>query len=260
MNQKVMHFEQVTLLITHYNRSQSLERLLDTFISLGISFGDIVVSDDCSKDEHLALLRALEQRVHLKLVTATRNKGLANNINKGEAHIQTPYTLYVQEDFVPTDAFPKRLENALAMMEGDRAVDLVKFYAYIPYPYLKEVNEFGFSEMYLPFMGIRYTKIYQYTDHPHLRRRDFIDKFGKYDEGIPSDRAEYNMCLSFIRNKGKGYFYTDFTTLFVQANSAAEPSTVDRLNWRNSRNVFVSLLRNVYRQIKYNVDIYFKTG
>jgi GT2 family glycosyltransferase len=54
-------FPTITLLVTHYNRSKSLERLLTAFADLDVAFGDIVVSDDGSKPEHLNALRALQQ-------------------------------------------------------------------------------------------------------------------------------------------------------------------------------------------------------
>ncbi len=46
-------FPNVTLLITHYNRSGSLERLLNAFEKLNCSFENIVVSDDGSKAFHI---------------------------------------------------------------------------------------------------------------------------------------------------------------------------------------------------------------
>ena len=46
-------FPAVTLLITHYNRSNSLERLLNAFKALDVIFGDIIVSDDSSKEVHI---------------------------------------------------------------------------------------------------------------------------------------------------------------------------------------------------------------
>ena len=48
-----LSFPGVTLLVTVYNRSRSLDRLLDAFKQLNCHFGDIVVSDDGSKPEHL---------------------------------------------------------------------------------------------------------------------------------------------------------------------------------------------------------------
>lgn len=253
---ETMHFEDTSLLITHYNRSQSLERLLQAFERINVTFSEVVVSDDCSRPEHLIALENLAEQFKFRLVTTPINGGLGHNINKGQAVITTPYTLYVQEDFVPTEAFPERLIQALGMMGEDQAIDFMRFYAYIPYPYLKPQNDFGFSEMHLPFPGYRYKKIYQYSDHPHLRRSTFIEKFGKYKEGVSVDRAEYQMCISFLRNKGKGYFYNDFKGLFDQVNTTTEPSTATRSDWKNRSNFFISSIRNIYRQLKYNYDIY----
>lgn len=254
-----MHFNNTSLLITHYNRSQSLDRLLQAFKRLEVSFSEIVVSDDCSCAEHLTPVEDLATHFKFRLLTSSENSGLGHNINKGQAVITTPYTLYVQEDFVPTAAFPERLVHALGMMEDDPTIDLMRFYAYLSYPYLKPENDYGFSEMYLPFLGYRYKKIYQYSDHPHLKRSSFTAKFGRYKEGLSVDRTEYQMCLSFLQNKGRGFFFNDFKDLFVQVNTVAEPSTAIRNNWRNSSNLLITSIRNVYRQFKYNYDIYLNT-
>ncbi|MGA0558527.1 glycosyltransferase family 2 protein [Larkinella sp. VNQ87] len=251
------HFPGVTLLITHYNRSSSLERLLRTFRELNCTFDDIVVSDDGSKPEHLTVLRSLAKPYKFRLITTPQNKGLANNINKGQEAVKTPYTLYVQEDFIPKSAFATHFRDALAMMNEDDTLDIVRFYAYFAYPYLEPYKN-GYSRMlYKPWYG-DYNKIYYYSDHPHLRRSSFLDKFGRYVEGIKSDKTEYRMCLSFIKKKGKGLFLTDFNAMFEQKNSEDEPSTVTRSNWRHQNtNFFVIWGRALYRQIKYNYELLF---
>jgi len=87
------NFKGITLLVTHYNRSRSLERLLNSFKSLQCVFEDIVVSDDGSKPEHLDYLKSLQSTLSFRLITTEKNKGLGNNINKGQDAIRTPYTL-----------------------------------------------------------------------------------------------------------------------------------------------------------------------
>lgn len=245
------------MLITHYNRSSSLERLLKTFHELNCTFDDIVVSDDGSKPEHLNVIRNLKKHYPFRLITTPKNKGLANNLNKGQEAVKTPYTLYVQEDFAPKPAFTTHFKDALDIMNQEKELDIVRFYAYYPYPYLEPYKN-GFSKMlYKPWYG-DYTKIYYYSDHPHLRRSNFLDKFGRYAEGIKSDKTEYQMCLSFIKKKGKGLFLTDFNAMFEQKNSEDEPSTVTRSNWRHQNtNFFVVWGRALYRQIKYNFDLNF---
>src|SRR5690554_1289969 len=120
-------FRDVGLLITHYNRSNSFKRLLLSFERLGCVFNEIVVSDDGSNHEHLEVIKNLSNEFNFKLVTAKRNSGLGNNINKGQDVIFSKYTLYVQEDFMPTEMFPNCLKNSLNMIEEDEDLDIIKF-------------------------------------------------------------------------------------------------------------------------------------
>src|SRR6476620_1594263 len=139
-------FEEVSLLITHYNRSKSLERLLQHLVSKDIKFGEIIVSDDASKEEYQHHLKQLQEKFSFKLVSTPQNKGLGNNINKGQDQVTKPFTLYIQEDFLPKPLFAKKLQVALNFMKADKEIDFVRFYAYFKYPHLKPVSD-GFSEM-----------------------------------------------------------------------------------------------------------------
>src|SRR5690349_11342289 len=122
-------FEDVSLLVTHYNRSRSLERLLQAFYNLKCHFGEIVVSDDGSKPEHLEYIQHLQQAYNFILITTPENKGLGNNINKGQDAVSLPYTLYVQEDFEPSAQFPQTFSNALNIMQQRNDIDIVRLYA-----------------------------------------------------------------------------------------------------------------------------------
>jgi len=250
------HFEGVTLLVTHYNRSNSLERLLQSFKALECRFDDIVVSDDGSRKEHLDYIQDLQQRYTFRLITTPKNKGLGNNINKGQDAVTTPYTLYVQEDFVPQEKFPASFRHALSYIKEDSSIDIVRFYAYFKFPYLKPFKE-GFSEMVFKLWYPGYKKFYYYSDHPHLRRTNFFNKFGRYPEGLKVEATEYKMMMSFLKNKGKALFYEQYTELFDQRNSSEEPSTVKRNFWRESNNVLITLARHTYRYLRFNYDFLF---
>lgn len=252
------HFTDVTLLITHYNRSESLERLLTTFRDQRCSFDEIVVSDDGSKTEHLEKLRILKHQFAFKLIESPQNKGLGHNINKGQDAVKTPYTLYVQEDFVPEVLFTERFKDSIRFMNERPELDIVRFYAYFKYPFLKAYKN-GFSEMRFsqwPWYW-NYRKFYCYSDHPHLRRSNFFEKFGRYPEGEKGDVTEYRMMMSFIRKSGKGLFYDDFKALFDQRNTTDEPSTMKRNYWRESENFMVTWMRYAYRQARFNIDFHF---
>jgi glycosyltransferase involved in cell wall biosynthesis len=250
------HFENVTLLVTHYNRSRSLERLLASFKRLNCRFGAIIVSDDGSKTPQLDFVKTLQSPFQFELVTTPVNKGLTNNINKGQDAVKTPYILYVQEDFDPTEAFPAKLADALSLMEERKDVDMTRFYAYFKYPHLLPYKK-GFSEMKFNFWQPGYKKFYQYSDHPHLKRNSFSEKFGRYIEGTGTEEGEYLMMIRFLRKKGKSLFYEDFQALFLQKNSSDEPSTVKRDTIRRSDNILISFIRVCYRNVKLNINYLF---
>lgn len=215
----------VTLLITHYNRSASLERSLKAFRELNCSFEDIVVSDDGSKPEHLERLRELQREYSFRLVTTPVNRGLGHNLNKGQDAVKTPYTLYVQEDFRPTPLFPRRFSDALEIMEDRKDVDIVRFYAQRSYPHRKPYKN-GYSEMIFRLTRPGTAKFFYYSDTPHLRRRTFFEKFGRYAEGIKAIKGEKRMVMSFLQARGKG-METDVSNIFIHENSEAERSTQD---------------------------------
>ena len=252
--EKKYFFEDITLLITHYNRTSSLERLLSKFDTLKCSFREVIVSDDCSVVLHLEKLKKLSEIYRFKLLTSAVNRGLANNINKGQDEVRTPFTLYVQEDFIPEDIFPEKLNVAVQALGERPDIDMVRFYAYFKYPYLKPYKG-GFSEMTFKYLSMDYNKFYYYSDHPHLRRDNFTAKFGKYVEGIKSDRAEYKMMFSFLKAKGKALYYDDYQGLFEQKNDSAEPSTIKRNFLRESSNSLIAGIRHLYRFIRFNIDL-----
>lgn len=249
-------FPGITLLITVYNRSRSLERLLMALSALGCSFEDIVVSDDGSKPEHLDNIRSLQQRFSFRLITAPVNKGLGNNLNKGQDAVNTPYTLYVQEDFVPRSIFPRSLKEALQHMQDREDLDLVRFYSYFKYPCLKPIRE-GWSEMQFRPTYLGYKKYYMYSDHPHLRRSNFFEKFGRYIEGLRPEATEYKMMMKFLRKRGKAFYYEGYRDIFDQVNPPEEPSTVKRENWRTTDNLLIAAVRHMYRHVKFRIDYWF---
>ncbi len=255
---KEYHFPSITLLITHYNRSKSLERLFMTFSELEIYFKEIIVSDDSSKTIHQEYIKTIQQKHQFIYITSPINKGLGNNINKGQEMASAPYTLYVQEDFIPSSDFGIHLENAYDILEKENKFDMARFYAYRKYPYLKSYKH-GFAEMKFSIWNLGTNKFYYYSDHPHLRRSNFLNKFGKYVEGVKGDKTEYLMMFSFLQKKGKSIIFENYQQLFTQVNTSIEPSTMKRTKWRESNNVPITLLRHFYRYIKFNFD-YFKNS
>lgn len=246
----------VTLLITHYNRSTSLERLLLSVQKLELFFAEVIVSDDASDAPHLQHLLELQTVHSFTIVAADKNGGLGANMNKGQRAVTTPYILYVQEDFEITPFFKEVLPQALTLMEQDKGLDLVRFFAHFRYPYLKPYSG-DFEEVSIPGLALDYHKIYSYADTPHLKRATFEKKFGAYREDLKADRMEYRMCLSFLANKGRCVITKHYASLFLHENFADEPSTTTRPLRQSSKEFFIQIIRFWYRQVKYNCDLLF---
>jgi glycosyltransferase involved in cell wall biosynthesis len=253
MAQQQYTFSNVTLLITHYNRSNSLERLLKAFKDLNCHFDDIVISDDGSKREQLEHIEKLHSDYTFRLITTPVNKGLGNNINKGQDSVNTAYTLYIQEDFTPKETFPKHFTDALNIMQDDPKWDMITLYSYGSYPYLKPYK-LGFSEKvfhYAPWYTNN-TKFYLYGDHPHLRKSSFLKDFGRYPEGLNGDQTEMQMSFAFIKNGGKSLIYEDNYGLLTQENSEDEPSTATfRKSWRGGNSLPLKIAKWGYAKYKF---------
>jgi glycosyltransferase involved in cell wall biosynthesis len=220
------HFSDVTLMITHFNRSESLERLLKTLQKLEISFDEIIVSDGGSKKEHLDFVIQMKQQFNFTLLTSEYNKGLGNTINAGQDAAKSQYILYIQEDFVPKAAIAAALRDGLEIIKTEQKWDVIRFYAFpwAPFPYLKPYKN-GFSTMKFSLWPsyINHLKFSVYSDHPHLKRRTFPEKFGRYVESLNGDVTEMSMCRTFLKKNGKGLFFTDFKSLFEHDNNDHEP-------------------------------------
>jgi glycosyltransferase involved in cell wall biosynthesis len=250
------NYPQVTLMITHYNRSRSLERLLAHFSKMNSSFKEIVVSDDGSRPEHREYIDTLHDKYDFTLVTTPKNGGLGNNINKGMDAVKTEYTLYVQEDFIPLEPFDVHFAEGLQIMEEDKSIDTVRFYSYLNYPNLKPYKN-GFAEMVFDPWSGNLDKFPLYSDHPHIRRTDFSKKFGRYAEGKNPEKTEFDMMISYLQNKGRGLLFTDYKKVFDQINNM-EPSTMERKSWRYTDNFFINTAKYLYRYILFNYSLYFK--
>ncbi len=244
------YFPGVTLLITHYNRSSSLERLLSTFRTLGCRFEDIVVSDDASNPIHQEKLKELQHLYKFRLIPGPVNKGFPANMNKGQEAVTTPLTMYVQEDFVPQPGCGPHLLEAMQFLNEDESLDYIRFWSFYRYPTLKPYGK-GFSQTIFSPWNLSHLKFFMYSDNPHIRRSSFLNKFGRYQEDIKGDIAEYRMSVSYMQKKGKGLFYEDFDKLFVHENPPDEPSTQGRADWRQSRNPAFLLLRWLYLRYKW---------
>jgi glycosyltransferase involved in cell wall biosynthesis len=222
---------------------------------MGFVFGDIVVSDDGSRKEHLDVVMKLADEFKFRLIATPSNKGLGNNINKGQDSVLTPFTLYIQEDFVPKEAFLSHLIDGYKIMKEDGCWDLISFYAYEKYPYSRPYK-LGFSERVFhssPWYANN-LKFYLYSDHPHLRKSTFLKDIGRYVENKNVDITEMQMSLLFIKKGGRSLLFDDHFSLLVQENSATEPSTAAHRNSLlslSTNSIFLPVAKWIYARYKF---------
>ena len=245
-------FENTTLLITHYNRSASLIKLIKALSDHQLSFQEIIVSDDCSQPEHQEAIKSLQSTHPFTFITSETNGGLGHNFNKGVDAVKTDYLLYIQEDFYPTDLFADRLKEAHDILHEDEEIDLIRFFSYFKMPYQSAYSE-HFSKLDFHFFAPNNKQFHIYSDHPHLRRRRFKEKFGIYPTGQRPDKTEYWMIMKFLQRKGRALIIKDHQSL-LQLNNDEEGSTYSTNFWRESNLFFVRWLRNVYRFMKYRYN------
>ena len=223
----ILHLNTTSLLITHYNRSESLSILLQRLEDLQIKFFEIIVSDDCSAEKHLNQLKNLRERFNFTLLTTPKNKGLGASLNALHNHASSDYLLYVQEDFVPGKALAAALDKGYKLLHNDPQWDLIRFYAFpwAQFPYQKKFKD-GFNELVFSISPwyASHLKFFMYSDHPHLKRKNFAKKFGPYKENVKPDIAEQTMCRSFLKNNGKALYFEQNQTLFEHENTEEEPA------------------------------------
>ena len=135
-------------------------------------------------------------------------------------------------------------------MNDDKSLDYVRFWSFYRYPTLKPYGK-GFSRTIYDPWNLNHRKFFMYSDNPHLRRSTFLHKFGRYQENIDGNISEYRMSISFMQKKGKGLFYDQYATLFEHKNSPDEPSTFDRVDWKQKHNIFILFLRWMYLKYKF---------
>src|SRR5690554_2792997 len=159
---------ELSILITHYNRPDSLKKCIAALRSIDFPFKyEIVVSDDCSKLENLQRIQSFSID---KLITSEFNSGLANNINRGIKNCSGKYLMYVQEDHLAKKELEEHIEECISILEEDR-LDMIRLKANFRFKYLRLISE-HFAE--IPRLHIRnfYLNFFTYSDHPFIVKGD----------------------------------------------------------------------------------------
>jgi glycosyltransferase involved in cell wall biosynthesis len=115
----------VSVLVPVYNSERMVAKCIDSVLSQTLEDFELVIVDDCSTDRTWEILQSY-QDPRIKLHRNPQNLGLMPNFNRASSFGVGHYFKFLCAD----DALdPTALEEAVAVMEGDPEIGLVKFHA-----------------------------------------------------------------------------------------------------------------------------------
>jgi GT2 family glycosyltransferase len=124
MNHSAHVSPELSIVIVNWNAGDLLWRCIQSIIASGpqISY-EIVVVDNASQDESLALLRAdhaeLLLNERLRIVTNSENRGFGPANNQAFALTTAPFVFLLNPD---TEIFPDTIDTLIAIMRSDRRI------------------------------------------------------------------------------------------------------------------------------------------
>lgn len=178
----------IALVTTVYNRQQLLAATLDSVLAQTYSDFELLVWDDGSTDESLAIARDYASHDPRIRVVAAAHQGLAVALKSAIAATTAPYLGWVDSDDLLA---PTALAETLAVLVGQPAVGMV-------YTDYEVIDPQGRSQglgkrCQVPYSPMRLLVDFM-TFHFRLIRRSVYDQVGGIDPAFPW-AEDYDLCL-----------------------------------------------------------------
>jgi len=241
----------ISILITHYNRPEVLEKCISSLRKLawGSIPIEIVVSDDASKEITQRFIKKLPID---KLIISPVNKGLTSNINTGIRNCSGKYILYCQEDFIPKMELVERLPEIIKVLDSGMA-DMVRLKANYKFPKLLKLTEniklipkFSWQNFYL--------NTFQYSDHPFIVNKSFFNTYGYYLENTSGAYGENEYAIRIMKSNARIAIVNSY--LFT-SNSVAV-SVIEKTEFRKKRTLFKKIkLYKFIRAVRLHLEYLF---
>jgi glycosyltransferase involved in cell wall biosynthesis len=131
------------------------------------------------------------------LLLESRNRGLGHNQNKGIRAAKGDYVLHLQDDWEcrgPSDF----IEAGIELLEERPDVGLVRYYDEPKnIPFKRHISATGRVSAIFQSKDLATQGHFGYSDTPHLKRRNFHERFGSYAEGVSMTAMEIEMREAF---------------------------------------------------------------
>lgn len=130
----------VSVIMPNYNGARFVKEAIESVLKQTFSDFELVVIDDCSKDESPEIIRGIAHRdSRIRLIESEQNRGVAETRNEGIRQARGKYIALLDNDDIWT---PDKLERQMALAE--KGADIV----YCSYAFMDEQG----TEIKKPFV------------------------------------------------------------------------------------------------------------
>ncbi|MDY6263405.1 MAG: glycosyltransferase [Fibrobacter sp.] len=106
--------KKISIALATYNGEKYLSELLDSLLTQTVLPDEIVVSDDCSKDNTIQILRDYSKKLPIKVLCNESNLGVNKNFEKAVKMCSGDYILICDQDDV---WLPNNIEKKICILE-----------------------------------------------------------------------------------------------------------------------------------------------
>lgn len=181
--------KRISLVTFSYNRSGFLHNAISYFYKncdIPPSDIELIISDDGSSHEHIEAIKKIALKFNADKLLLHEHGGLGYNQNCGIKEASCPYIFHLQDDFaLMNESKGKNIINVgIKILDTHEDIDLVCF------RYDNEPESIGYYDGEIGYLttidGIDIKRmcggLFTYSDGPHLKRSNFHQKYGYYEE------------------------------------------------------------------------------
>ncbi|RUR35574.1 glycosyltransferase family 2 protein [Vreelandella populi] len=196
---KDIKFPMVSVIIPVYNRAHLLHRSLDSVVAQTFKDIEILVIDDCSRDDPHSVIKEYNDS-RIKYIRQKENQGVAAARNRGLREAKGSFVAFLDDD---DEWFPEKLSRQVELfLQSPPEVGLI-------YTGVETVMDEGHSEIQLPTERGNAYRILLVKNCIHggsstMMRRNIITNVGFFDENLLAIE-DYDYWLRISR-----YYHFDF--------------------------------------------------
>lgn len=203
----------ISVVIPTFQRPELLKRLLESIANQTKAPKDVIVVDDCSKNQHeyLAVIHSFEKRIpHLSFHSMEKNCGAPSCRNYGILKAQSDWVALVDDD---DEWLPQKLQKQWEYIEnfGHRNLDLLYTWTDVIYP-SGEAQPLYRST----FSGLFHRAILHECFIPSpsvVVKKDRLIDAGLFDEAMPSCQ-DWDMWVRLAKLGGQCAVIDEACTLY----------------------------------------------